>query len=47
MILFTCLSVQIGGSDQWGNIKAGTDLIWRTAQAEGGVWFDISAIVEV
>lgn len=29
------VSVQIGGSDQWGNITAGTDLIRRILQAEG------------
>ncbi|KAL9682085.1 hypothetical protein QQ045_013878 [Rhodiola kirilowii] len=29
------VSVQIGGSDQWGNITAGTDLIRRISQAEG------------
>lgn len=29
------VNVQIGGSDQWGNITAGTDLIRRISQAEG------------
>lgn len=29
------VSVQIGGSDQWGNITAGTDLIRRLLQQEG------------
>lgn len=29
------VKVQIGGSDQWGNITAGTDLIRRILQAEG------------
>lgn len=29
------VSVQIGGSDQWGNITAGTDLIRRILQADG------------
>ncbi|CAI9777996.1 unnamed protein product [Fraxinus pennsylvanica] len=29
------VNVQIGGSDQWGNITAGTDLIRRILQAEG------------
>lgn len=29
------VSVQIGGSDQWGNITAGTDLIRRVLQADG------------
>lgn len=29
------INVQIGGSDQWGNITAGTDLIRRILQAEG------------
>ena len=27
--------VQVGGSDQWGNITAGTDLIRRLADKEG------------
>ncbi|KAL3829427.1 hypothetical protein ACJIZ3_018229 [Penstemon smallii] len=30
------VNVQIGGSDQWGNITAGTDLIRRILQAEEG-----------
>jgi tyrosyl-tRNA synthetase len=29
------VSVQIGGSDQWGNITAGTDLIRKILQVEG------------
>ncbi|KAL9266960.1 Tyrosine--tRNA ligase, chloroplastic/mitochondrial-like protein, partial [Drosera capensis] len=29
------VSVQIGGSDQWGNITAGTELIRKILQAEG------------
>lgn len=29
------ISVQIGGSDQWGNITAGTDLVRRLLQQEG------------
>lgn len=29
------VNVQIGGSDQWGNITAGTDLIRRILQTEG------------
>ena len=29
------LSVQIGGSDQWGNITAGTDLIRRLGSEDG------------
>ncbi|KZV41135.1 putative tyrosine--tRNA ligase, mitochondrial [Dorcoceras hygrometricum] len=29
------INVQIGGSDQWGNITAGTDLIRRILQVEG------------
>ncbi|XP_059646537.1 tyrosine--tRNA ligase, chloroplastic/mitochondrial [Cornus florida] len=29
------VSVQIGGSDQWGNITAGTDLIRKILQADG------------
>ncbi|XP_057956661.1 tyrosine--tRNA ligase, chloroplastic/mitochondrial isoform X2 [Malania oleifera] len=29
------VSVQIGGSDQWGNITAGTDLIRKTLREEG------------
>ncbi|XP_057828472.2 tyrosine--tRNA ligase, chloroplastic/mitochondrial [Cryptomeria japonica] len=29
------VSVQIGGSDQWGNITAGTDLIRKVLQQEG------------
>ncbi|KAK9714614.1 hypothetical protein RND81_06G107200 [Saponaria officinalis] len=29
------VNVQIGGSDQWGNITAGTDLIRRILQVEG------------
>lgn len=29
------MSVQIGGSDQWGNITAGTDLVRRLLQQEG------------
>lgn len=29
------VSVQIGGSDQWGNITAGTDLVRRLLQQEG------------
>ena len=29
------VAVQIGGSDQWGNITAGTDLIRRTASTAG------------
>ncbi|KAK1280995.1 hypothetical protein QJS04_geneDACA004871 [Acorus gramineus] len=29
------VNVQIGGSDQWGNITAGTDLIRKILQAEG------------
>ena len=28
---------QIGGSDQWGNITAGTDLIRRVQQREGAI----------
>ncbi|KAG8502359.1 hypothetical protein CXB51_000283 [Gossypium anomalum] len=30
-----CVNVQIGGSDQWGNITAGTELIRKILQAEG------------
>jgi hypothetical protein len=30
------VSVQIGGSDQWGNITAGTDLIRRMLDTVGG-----------
>lgn len=29
-------TVQVGGSDQWGNILAGVDLINRVAESEGG-----------
>lgn len=29
------VAVQIGGSDQWGNITAGTDLIRRVQQRDG------------
>ncbi|XP_042478805.1 tyrosine--tRNA ligase, chloroplastic/mitochondrial-like [Macadamia integrifolia] len=29
------VNVQIGGSDQWGNITAGTELIWKILQVEG------------
>lgn len=29
------ISVQIGGSDQWGNITAGTDLVRKLLQQEG------------
>ncbi|KAL8544111.1 hypothetical protein ACS0TY_004593 [Phlomoides rotata] len=29
------INVQVGGSDQWGNITAGTDLIRRILQTEG------------
>ncbi|KAH6804594.1 Tyrosyl-tRNA synthetase [Perilla frutescens var. frutescens] len=29
------VNVQVGGSDQWGNITAGTDLIRRILQSEG------------
>ncbi len=29
------VTLQIGGSDQWGNITAGTELIRRTAHAQG------------
>lgn len=29
------VNVQIGGSDQWGNITAGTDLIRKILQADG------------
>jgi hypothetical protein len=32
----TQVSVQIGGSDQWGNITAGTDLIRRLLDSEQG-----------
>ncbi|XP_073137661.1 LOW QUALITY PROTEIN: tyrosine--tRNA ligase, chloroplastic/mitochondrial-like, partial [Henckelia pumila] len=32
------VNVQIGGSDQWGNITAGTDLIRRILQAEEGAY---------
>ncbi|PIN09525.1 Tyrosyl-tRNA synthetase [Handroanthus impetiginosus] len=37
------VNVQIGGSDQWGNITAGTDLIRRILQTEGayGVTFPL------
>ena len=28
------VNVQIGGSDQWGNITAGTDLIWTILHRE-------------
>ena len=30
--------VQVGGSDQWGNITAGTDLIRRISQRDGGAY---------
>ena len=30
-----CVSVQIGGSDQWGNITAGTELVRRVLREEG------------
>ena len=30
-------AAQIGGSDQWGNITAGTDLIRRVQQREGAI----------
>ena len=30
-------SIQIGGSDQWGNIVAGIDLINKIAAGEGGI----------
>ncbi len=29
-----CVTLQVGGSDQWGNITAGTELIRRTLQKE-------------
>lgn len=29
-----CVTVQMGGSDQWGNIVAGADLIRRTSEAD-------------
>ena len=29
--------IQIGGSDQWGNIVAGIDLINKIAAGEGGI----------
>ncbi|OIV91983.1 hypothetical protein TanjilG_06611 [Lupinus angustifolius] len=32
------VSVQIGGSDQWGNITAGTDLIRKILQVEGSAF---------
>ncbi|XP_027118036.1 tyrosine--tRNA ligase, chloroplastic/mitochondrial-like isoform X2 [Coffea eugenioides] len=32
------VSVQIGGSDQWGNITAGTDLIRRILRVEGAAY---------
>lgn len=37
------VNVQIGGSDQWGNITAGTDLIRRILQTEGayGITFPL------
>ncbi|KEH32330.1 putative tyrosine--tRNA ligase [Medicago truncatula] len=32
------VNVQIGGSDQWGNITAGTELIRKILQVEGGTY---------
>lgn len=34
--------LQIGGSDQWGNINAGMDLVHRISvdHADKGFWFD-------
>jgi len=32
------VNVQIGGSDQWGNITAGTELIRKILQVEGGAY---------
>ncbi|CAM8983807.1 unnamed protein product [Rhodiola kirilowii] len=40
------VSVQIGGSDQWGNITAGTDLIRRISQAEGAYGLTISLLLK-
>ncbi|CAI9117663.1 OLC1v1019110C2 [Oldenlandia corymbosa var. corymbosa] len=36
------VSVQIGGSDQWGNITAGTDLIRRILRAEEGAVYGLT-----
>ncbi|CAG7891021.1 unnamed protein product [Brassica rapa] len=40
------VNVQIGGSDQWGNITAGTDLIRKILQTEedGAVWLSPSML---
>lgn len=36
------VNVQIGGSDQWGNITAGTELIRKILQPEGDVAFGLT-----
>lgn len=36
------VSVQIGGSDQWGNITAGTDLIRKILQVEGAAAYGLT-----
>uniref|UniRef100_A0A5B7B008 Tyrosine--tRNA ligase n=1 Tax=Davidia involucrata TaxID=16924 RepID=A0A5B7B008_DAVIN len=40
------VSVQIGGSDQWGNITAGTDLIRRILQADGAYGLTFSLLLK-
>ena len=46
MKTYNC-KIQIGGSDQWGNITTGLDLIRKT-QGEGrqSIWFNDSACDE-
>lgn len=40
------VSIQIGGSDQWGNITAGTDLIRRILQQEGAFGLTFPLLVK-
>src|SRR5262249_62137708 len=36
-------TLQVGGSDQWGNITAGIDLIWRVRQGKAfGLTFPLA-----